>query len=71
MDCSNAKCYGSDLDLYPCPQGHLPHSELSPQPRPHTQDLRGLRIVKTIYAQPSLQGCFEQVYKNNYITYLN
>ena len=26
MDCSTAKCYSSDQDSYPCPQGHQPHA---------------------------------------------
>ena len=26
MDCSTAKCYSHDQDLYPCPQGYIPHA---------------------------------------------
>ena len=66
IDCSMAKCYGSDWDSNPCPQGHLPcdlsNWAISPPPcyecavtsqYPPSYDLRCCYDVKTTQEKDS------------------
>ena len=44
MDCTTAKCYSRDRDLYACPEGHIPYAQT-----PHPPLISGREQLPTLY----------------------